>query len=459
MKNKIKNIFKIILVSGWLFTSCSDWIETDFPQNQIATEQVFEDVQSANAALAGLYGNLWNSSLISGGYDGLGALLSSYTDDLTCFYADNGNGALDLYHNQQLSTNIMVDKVWTSTYQQIYMTNSIIHGTENSTTISSTEKNRIIGESLFIRTLLYFNLVQIFGDIPYTESIDYEYNRTLTKSTVSALLTKLEMDIEKAIELLPEEYRSAERIYVNKSTAMMLKAKLMLLSGKWQETETISKSLLQNPSYSLEGDVTKVFTKTNHGILWQLKPKNNGDATKEYTLYYFNNSIPNRYALTQDLFNNFSSQDLRLQHWISTITVNQNNYYRSMKYKNAAGNTTEYSVVFRIAELYYILAESLIKQNKLTEAISYLNVIRTRAGLPLLSTNLSASQILQELQVDKRREFFAEMGHRFFDLKRWGLLPNLQNIKPNWQTHHKVWPLPQSELLLNSNLNPQNEGY
>ncbi|WP_228426441.1 RagB/SusD family nutrient uptake outer membrane protein [Chryseobacterium carnipullorum] len=52
-----------------------------------------------------------------------------------------------------------------------------------------------------------------------------------------------------------------------------------------------------------------------------------------------------------------------------------------------------------------------------------------------------------------------EHGIRFFDLKRWGLLDQLIPVKTNWKSYHAQWPIPQKELLLNPNLNPQNTGY
>lgn len=105
------------------------------------------------------------------------------------------------------------------------------------------------------------------------------------------------------------------------------------------------------------------------------------------------------------------------------------------------------------------MAESLVEQNKVGEAVPYINRSRQRAGLPALSTSLSVSEATTELREEKRREFFVEHGIRFFDLKRWGLLDQLITVKLNWKSHHAKWPLPQKELLLNPNLNPQNTGY
>jgi hypothetical protein len=133
MKNIINSIIALLLMlyAALSAVSCEKFIDTDFPNNQLATEQVFEDEKTADAALAGLYSGLWTGSVISGTTDGSGALLGNYTDDITCVFTSAGNGILDIYHNQLLATNATVSQVWTTAYQQVYMANSIIEGVEN----------------------------------------------------------------------------------------------------------------------------------------------------------------------------------------------------------------------------------------------------------------------------------------------------------------------------------------
>ena len=61
---------------------------------------------------------------------------------------------------------------------------------------------------------------------------------------------------------------------------------------------------------------------------------------------------------------------------------------------------------------------------------------------------------------ERRSEFFTEQGHRWFDLKRTGTAGQaLGSLKPGWKATDAVLPLPESELLLNGNLLPQNAGY
>jgi hypothetical protein len=461
MTTKIKYIIETgLIASVLLYTiSCEKLIETDFPSNQIATQMVFEDEQTADAALAGLYSSLWNNSMYSGGIDGMGALLGTYTDDLTCVFTSSSNGALDLFNNQQIPTNTAVTSFWTSAYQQIYAANSIIEGARNSKTLSATVKDRIKGEALFVRSLLYMQLYQIFDEIPYTDTTDYLVNSKLSRMPKDELLTKIETDLSEAVNLLPTAYKNTERIYPNKYAGYMALAKMKMLLKKWNEADILCSTIIQSSAYVYQTDITKVFQKSGSHIIWQLKPKNTNDATKEASLYTFTGA-PTSFVLRPDLVSSFSINDLRRQNYIAAVPFGQQTNYRSAKYKNlAVNNPTEYSAIYRLDEVYLIQAEILTELNRALEAIPLINRSRQRAGLVALSSTLPANEVKVQMREEKRREFFAEHGIRFFDLKRWGLLDQLVTIKPNWKSFHSNWPLPQKELLLNPKLNPQNTGY
>ena len=159
--NKI-TIYFLSFLGLLLLAACENLVEVDSPTNQIGTAQVFEDLQTANAALAGLYAGLRDQSLITGGsYYGVGALLGSYADDLDCYFYDQ-NGAVDISNNQQQQTNSNIETIWNTAYQQVYYANSIIYGAEHSTALAEGDKNRVKGEALLVRSLIYFYLQQIF---------------------------------------------------------------------------------------------------------------------------------------------------------------------------------------------------------------------------------------------------------------------------------------------------------
>ncbi|WP_269237794.1 hypothetical protein [Flavobacterium flavigenum] len=61
---------------------------------------------------------------------------------------------------------------------------------------------------------------------------------------------------------------------------------------------------------------------------------------------------------------------------------------------------------------------------------------------------------------ERKVELFTEQGHGSFDLKRTAREENvLSPLKPNWQNTQLLLPIPEAELLLNTNLLPQNTGY
>ncbi|MCQ9634169.1 RagB/SusD family nutrient uptake outer membrane protein [Chryseobacterium sp. WG23] len=451
-------IFALILaIIQYLLVSCEKLIEVDLPENQIGSEQVFEDVGTANSALAGLYAGLWDNSPLAG--DQSGSLLSIYTDEMDFFALNSNPGMAEIFQNQQIDSNNSIANYWANAYQKIYQANAIIEGSEKSSSLPATDKNRIIGEALLVRSVLYYYLNQLFGDIPYVISTDYQINKNISKTNASELLTKLENDVRNVLSLLTDQYRSSERVIPNRKVAQLVLAKILVLEKKYTDAEILLKQINSSSLYQFQPDILKVFKKDNNGILWQLKPLNQGQATKESVLYFFSNTAPPSYALSSTLINSFAQNDFRKQQWIAQVSVGGQTWYRAEKYKNKTDNVDEYSVVFRLEEAYLLLAEVLARQGKIDEALPFLNATRLRAGLNPITQPITQQNFLNEILMENNREFFTEMGHRFFDLKKAEKLDLLISSKPNWKNFHQKWPLPQKELLLNSNLKPQNSGY
>lgn len=457
MKLKIK-VLPLLAFALLITNSCNQFIDVDGPIDQINAADVFADRNTAYAALDHLYTELQTNSLFSGGSSGAGVLFGSYTDDLELYSPPSGSSGSDVYLNQILADNALVKSVWSEAYKEIYMANALIEGIENSS-LAEPDKKQITGEALVIRSMIYLNLMQIYGDIPYTATTDYLINQHLNKRSEAEILNLLEMDLNKAIAILPDKYRHADRIYVNRKVGQLILGSIYLLEKKWTQTEQISRDIISSTDYTFENDINKVFKKEGRHILFQLKTLYEGAPTPETAVYYFSSFPPQNYILSPQLAGSFSDDDLRRTNWISNIEGNGNTFFRNDKYKNVVVNNDEYSVVYRLETPYFILAESLANQNRVADAIPFINKIRQRAGINLLDENITKEVLLSEIENEKRREFFGEQGQRFFDLKRLGKLNILKQQKPNWKDFHQRWPLPASELLLNPNLNPQNPNY
>jgi hypothetical protein len=459
MKN---NIILKIAFTGMLSVlttclSCEKMLEVDMPTNQISAEQVFENVQTANAALSGLYAGLYDNSPLSG--DQTGRILGLYTDELNFYQATSNTGIIEVYQNSLIDSNPLINTYWTNAYQKVYMSNAILEGVEYSASLPAADKQRLKGEALVIRSVLFFYLQQLYGDIPFPVTTNYMINQSIGKTPSAEVLERIETDLKEAAPLLSDTYRNAERIFLNRKAAQLFLAKVLMTQKKWNEAELVLKEIRQSSLYQFQNDITKVFEKTGTHILWQLKPKNNTDPVKEMSSYYFANAAPLNAALSPAFYQIFDPADKRRLNWITPVMVGANTWYRVNKYKNTANNTTEYSVVLRLEEVYLLLAEALAQQDKTTEAVPLINAIRQRAGISLLNVPVSKETLLNEILTENRKEFFTETGHRFMDLKRNNQLNSLTGVKPNWKTYHRLWPIPQKELLLNNQLNPQNEGY
>ncbi|WP_426477497.1 RagB/SusD family nutrient uptake outer membrane protein [Chryseobacterium sp. CBSDS_008] len=448
--------FIILIIIATINSSCDKLLDVDTPDNQIDQNKVFEDVQTANAALAAHYADLMKSSPIAGG--DLEAYLSSYTDELRN-YTTISSDSRDIFLNLHTDTNSIVFNTWATAYKHIYSANSILEGISGSHGISSNDKNWFRGQALLTRSIMFYYLNQLYGDIPYPESTDYKANNIIAKTKSNLVLSNLERDLLEVSSLLQNEYKDSERIYPNRFVAKLLLAKVYMAGKNWNKAELVLKEIVQSPLYQIESDITRVFQKSGKHVLWQLKPHNNA-SLQQATIYYFTNSLPNIYAISDSLINTLQDNDLRKQNWIGRVEFNGVSYYRVEKYKNRNNtNSNEYSIVFRLEEAILLLAEALTQENKINEALPYVNVTRLRAQLTPLTMPITKDILLQEILLEYKREFFAEMGHRFLDLKRTGKLNTLQTNKPNWKDFHLLWPIPQKEILLNANLKPQNTGY
>lgn len=73
---------------------------------------------------------------------------------------------------------------------------------------------------------------------------------------------------------------------------------------------------------------------------------------------------------------------------------------------------------YRLAEIYLNFAEAAMEAGHTDEAITYVNKVRARAGMPGLPAGLSGENLRQRIHNERRVEFALE-GNRYFDVRRW----------------------------------------
>jgi starch-binding outer membrane protein, SusD/RagB family len=451
----------LLLSIAILVYGCKDFTDVAAPSNQLSTETVFSNNATLNSAIAGMYSKMVNAQAIQ---TGLSALTSMCADDMTYPAANDYDG----FVNNSLPVNdATVANLWAAFYSSIYQANSIIYGIQNSAqgALSDSIKQNATAEAKFIRAFCYFYLTNLWGDVPLALTTDAKVNNSLTRSSQSAVYTQIIKDLVDAKNNLRKDYffSSSNRTRVNKYGAMALLSRVYLYNKDWKNAENYADSVIEkNTLYNLlaPSAISGIFVQNNQEAIWQLSPSSTITYTSEGTYFQLVNGKIPYYAFTDDLIKSFSTGDNRLN-WIGTRNADGTTWYYPLKYKqnSSSSGPTEYVTFLRLAELYLIRAEARNNQENTDGALFDLDVIRNRAGLG--NFNSSANQQAIDLEIEKecRLEFFAEYGHRWFDLKRRDRADSVLGAqKSGWKSTDALWPIPSTEITNNHNLT-QNSGY
>ncbi|WP_338357330.1 RagB/SusD family nutrient uptake outer membrane protein [Yeosuana marina] len=450
----------LLLVAFWII-GCDDFVEVDAPKNLLVSETVFNDPSTVKSALANIYYKMKEQGLLSGNR-GLSPFIGCYADQLD--YLDDDPNVLELYRHTVTSSNAEIKNWWVQAYYLIYAANDIIDGLNGSNRITEMDKNQYMGEALFIRAYLHSLLANLFGDIPYITSTSYLKNNSVAKEGMSTINNYIIEDLKDAIQLMQPRKVGSERVVPDQTTAKALLARIYLFDKDWELASVLATEVINSPNYQLEDDISLVFLKNSSETIWQFKPDGiNFRNTIEANFFIIGSVALQRYAINNSLIEAFEPGDLRKEQWIGSFT-NPNNgdlFYYPYKYKESlsTAESLEYSIMFRLAEQYLIRAEAEAQLNKIADSQDDLNVIRNRANLPNTSAD-TKNELLNSIIQERRVELFSELGHRWFDLKRTDKASEILSlIKSNWKSTDILLPIPKSELELNPNLRPQNDGY
>ncbi|MCK0131589.1 RagB/SusD family nutrient uptake outer membrane protein [Flavobacteriaceae bacterium F08102] len=440
------------------FSSCEDFVNIDPPIDQLTSEVIFTDVTSVKATILHVYSRLRDVSLTAGGTQGLSYLFGLYADELTK-YGNNLESVKPFYENNLVANDNTISIIWNRAYNLIYATNNIIEGVQNTSFLTDDDKNQYLGEAYFLRAFIHFHLTNLFGEIPYVDKTDYVVNMKVSKLNEPTVYDKIIADLRKAESLLSTEYLTQAKVRPNKWVVKAVLAKVYLYRADWEMALNEVSAVINSGFYSLNPDIKKVFLKDSPETLWQFSPSFEGGNTIEAMDYIFKDGPPPTIAMSQSLINSFEANDARFSNWVGAVSDGQNTWYHPYKYKlnYLTPTSQEYSIVLRLAEMYLIACEANYRLGNKDLALVQLNLIRTRANLPSITDD---TDFLNVLLHERRIELFSEHGNRFFDLKRMGKADEeLSLVKPNWNHSDLYMPIPQSEIILNPNLEPQNEGY
>ncbi|MCL6219839.1 RagB/SusD family nutrient uptake outer membrane protein [Zunongwangia pacifica] len=476
MKINIKNIQLLLcLVVALSIASCDDYLDIPAPSDAFYAENTFVNDATTATTINGVLADLSVNAYISE----LALNTGLYTDE---FMLNNSNSiTYQRFYNDDLNSN-NAPSVWSDFYPLVYRVNAIIEGI-NNTTATLVNKDQYLGEAFFIRALSFYYLTNVYGDIALPTTSDYKVNNKLSRQPQEEAFQQIIADLEMAESLLPENYAASDgsetisQARPNKTAAKALLARVFLHTENWQKAQEISSGILNSGQQSLV-PLEDVFKTDSQAMIWELMPNNNPDSymkyVPDYNIYFSWNSgflpieMEFSYApayLSASQLAAFEEGDLRFQNWVFPLEINDITYYLPYKYQSDVAGE-EASAMLRIAEQYLINARANAELGNLGDANARINEIRNRAGLPAINPT-SKEEVLTAIAKERRVEFFAENGYRFFDLKRTNAIDAVMNEvvknktafgEATWGSHKQYWPISYGEINANPNLE-QTEGY
>lgn len=444
-------------------TACDDFLEVDTNKSELEANLVFENNNTAIAALDGIYHELQFGGFASGNVQSFTFIGNTLADDAVEHSISDDR--FDFYTNNLRADNSTNNSIWSSAYKQLYNTNALLEGIKENVDLSEATKNRIEGEAKFLRAFIYYYLVHLYDEVPLVLTTDYHTNQSLPRNSVEQVYAQIQKDLEEALIYLPEDYvhSEGEHIRPTKYAAYALIARMALWQSEYSKAIKYATMVIESGVYELV-ELNYVFNANSQEAILQLVPVVPFIGANEGNVFILKNNpsrLNNRssQSFTEDFLSIWENGDARYNNWINVYSEGTDDYYYPYKYKiKNGGDSQEYSMVMRLAELYLIRAEAYAESGNMQAAIDDLNKIRNRAGLPDW-TAADVPDVEQAVLDERRKELFSEWGHRWLDLKRFGVIDEvLGQKKPAWKPHAKLLPIPEQDILRNPFLT-QNSGY
>ena len=482
---KLKYNLIAIALLGFSFSSCSDFLEQN-PQTDLSENDFYKTADDILSAVNGAYSSLQEND-IYGNWYGFGEIPSDNTRNQLSGSVTTQNEIDKFYIDTQ---NSMIANFWKAAYKVINRTNTVL-GRIDGIDINADLANRYKLECKFIRALMYFNLVRVYGDVPLVlKEISISESYDILREPKENVYNQIIADLKEA-QGLPVSYPTAEDGRATQGAAKALLADVYMTLHKYAEAETILAeiinsgrySLLENTPGSLNIDGYKnVFSPVNHnskeGIFEiQFLKGGYGEGSNYANNFAPENSGTNVVAVggtggnnipEMDIYNAYEEGDLRRDfsmslgyydnrknnEWVESRYVCK---YMDVPYQN--NDASNNYPVIRYADVILMYAEALNQNGKTAEACKYLNMTRRRGfGYQTTETSPVDLQTTDKAQFSlmveqERRVELAFENHRWFDLIRTGRAVEVMRSKGfSLNETNLICPIPQKQIDVNPKL-------
>jgi hypothetical protein len=451
--------------------------------------------KTSNDALLGVNA-AYNGMLNNGVYGRwIGFALDGRSDDA---FSTSPWTELQNFNKFTLSGDFEVNReIWVHHYQTIFRANQVIANVPGIAGAGALG-TRVVGEAKFIRGLMYFNLINLYGgNIPLqlTPSIPGDRPASAGEAKVWA---QIESDLQAAIAALPASYTGGDVGRATSGAAQGLLGKVLLQQRKWAQAAAALAPVISSGRYRLLANYADNFTSMNENNAESLFEVQFGDRSqlplgvrglniakligpcgpsfcdlKPRQWYYDQFAIEPTTSGGVD-----PRRDVTIFHQGSTDVYGQTfaQRYGPTNSELFFKKYGEYYIpgdqdwdaainyrVLRFADILLMQAEALNEQNQTAAAYAPIDSVRKRASLAPLTPGMTQVQMRNEIIHQRLLEFGLE-GSRFLDLRRQNLLNKATLVTHDDEFNFfvagksELLPIPTSEINLNPNIT-QNPGW
>lgn len=487
MKKIFTTLLSVLVISA--FIGCDDFLDLKPVSQSIAVDNtdadsiLYKTASEVESALAGAYGDFKNEYyqldyFVNGDAQADGAYAG----------ADNpANFQIDDYNIDAINSNVSRD--WRYLYSTIGKVNNVINNVNDvpDPALTESRKKEILGEASFIRAFMYFQAVQLWGDVPLqlesvtTISIDILpeiypllFPPRATKEEIYAqILTDLNVALANVRTTAPHKGYATQGA-VN---ALLAKVYATQEPHDWNKVKEYCDNVIAL-GYTLMPNYEDLWTGNENcaesifEINYEGGSSDGNWGTKMWRgLDWKKFNIP-----SNDLVKAFDEEQDNIRKDASIIWLDvtgkwsdihwpQTHYPFINKYRTFTEGSNQNNIFIRLADILLLKAEALNEMGDVNGAAVLVNQIRTRVHLPN-TTATTQEQMRLAIEKERRLELAFE-GHRWYDLKRTGRAIEVMNNATGvgganlgymLTENRLVWPIPQAELDKNTKLT-QNPGY
>lgn len=503
MKKYIYTFIALLLIT-LLNTTCTKDFLDQKPESLLVESGYFQTEDDFLGALNGCYAS------IAGPWGG-------YSQNLMCYYCASGDefsptepsNFIEFKSFAYDASDQTVERIWLIMYEGIMRCNQLLEKIEP---YDFDLKERIIGETKFLKAFYNFHIVTLWGEAPLiNKRLISDKEMDVEKASPEQLWEQIEKDLKDAIEILPENYNPANVGRATKWAAIGLLGKSYLYKAcdkqigtadDFQKAAVEFKKIITSNQYNLVESfdyVCSVENENNEESIYEIQYQKfqtnpwyafggSAAAGQVKNFLFSPNQVGGQqwFLPTQEFVDEFEAGDLRLKATVYqegdtmrggeenvNAKLETNPYFKSsasptgycwkknlepLRVSEWPGGFSDNYVWMRLADVYLMYAEAVIQSGIGEDWKTYCNLIRRRAGLGTVDEYLNATGVTEmEYIKHERRVELALEYHRFNDLRRWG---DAQTVlaERGFQKKHYYLPVPQNEIDLSRTLT-QNENW